>query len=123
MLPESFDPVGNAAPGADENLNNDIVRAVRRRPPRIDLVRVQEVGLSSAADDVVLAWTARENRVLLTRRVSLRSGGGRVDATGAWLVGAKGEYPLHRPYLHLPIRLDDVDQLSRPVDRNRPPPP
>jgi hypothetical protein len=31
--------------------------------------------------------------------LSLRSGGGRVDATGAWLVGAKGEYPLHRPYL------------------------
>jgi hypothetical protein len=26
-----------------------------------------------------------------------------VDATGAWLVGAKGEYPLHRPYL-LPRR-------------------
>src|SRR5262245_7627340 len=29
---------------------------------------------------------------------SLRSGGGRVDATGEWLVGAKGEYPLHRPF-------------------------
>jgi len=55
---------------ADENLNNDIVRAVRRRPPRIDLVRVQEVGLSAAADDVVLAWAARENRVLLTHDVS-----------------------------------------------------
>src|SRR5215467_12669155 len=27
---------------------------------------------------------------------SLRSGGGRVDATGAWLVGAKGEYPINR---------------------------
>jgi hypothetical protein len=32
-------------------------------------------------------------------RPSLRGGGGRVDTTGAWLVGAKGEYPLHRPYL------------------------
>ena len=30
---------------------------------------------------------------------SLRSGGGRVDATREWLVGAKGEYPIHRPYL------------------------
>jgi hypothetical protein len=30
---------------------------------------------------------------------SLRSGGGWVDATGASLVGAKGESPLHRPYL------------------------
>src|SRR5262245_36649606 len=30
---------------------------------------------------------------------SLRSGGGRVDATGKWLVGAKGEYAINRPYL------------------------
>ena len=34
-----------------------------------------------------------------TRRFPLWSGGGPVDTTGAWLVGAKGEYPLHRPYL------------------------
>src|SRR5262249_45567382 len=29
----------------------------------------------------------------------LRSGGGRIDATGKWLVGAKREYPINRPYL------------------------
>jgi hypothetical protein len=34
-----------------------------------------------------------------TRRFPLWSCGGRVDTTGAWLVGAKGEYPLRVPYL------------------------
>jgi Ribosomal RNA adenine dimethylase len=29
---------------------------------------------------------------------SLRRGGGRVDATGGWLVGAKSEYPLRPPF-------------------------
>src|SRR5262245_26401922 len=29
---------------------------------------------------------------------SLRSGGEWVDATREWLVGVKGEYPIHRPY-------------------------
>jgi len=33
------------------------------------------------------------------REGSLRSGGGRVDATGEWLVGAKGECPIHRPFI------------------------
>ena len=32
---------------------------------------------------------------------SLRSGGGRVDATGKWLVGAKGEYPISRNASHV----------------------
>ena len=33
------------------------------------------------------------------KRRSLWSGGGRIDTTGAWLVGAKGEYPLHRTFI------------------------
>src|SRR5262249_58176334 len=33
------------------------------------------------------------------RRSRQRTGGGLVDAPGRGLVGAKGEYPLHRPYL------------------------
>jgi len=35
---------------ADENFNNDIVRGIRRRNPGIDLVRVQDEGLSAADD-------------------------------------------------------------------------
>ena len=55
---------------ADENLNNDIVRGLLRRRPELDIVRVQDVGLSGAADPAVLAWAAQEERVLLTHDVS-----------------------------------------------------
>ena len=51
---------------ADENFNNDIVRGLRRRKPELDIVRVQEAGLSGAVDPDVLEWAAREGRVLLT---------------------------------------------------------
>jgi len=54
---------------ADENLNNDIVRGLRRRKPNLDIVRVQDVGLSGADDPAVLEWAAREGRVLLTHDV------------------------------------------------------
>jgi hypothetical protein len=36
---------------ADETLNNDILRALLRRRPDIDIVRVQDVGLSGAPVD------------------------------------------------------------------------
>jgi hypothetical protein len=31
---------------ADENFNNDIVRGILRRNPAVDIVRIQDVGLS-----------------------------------------------------------------------------
>src|SRR5205809_2799627 len=55
---------------ADENFNNDIVRAVRRRNPQVDLVRVQDEGLSGADDPTILQWAAQSGRVLLTHDVS-----------------------------------------------------
>jgi hypothetical protein len=55
---------------ADENFNNDIVRGVLRRNPRVDVVRIQDAGLSGAGDEAVLEWAAREGRVLLTHDVS-----------------------------------------------------
>ena len=55
---------------ADENLNNDIVRALLRRRRDLDLVRIQDNGLSGAPDDVVLGWAAREGRIVLTHDVS-----------------------------------------------------
>jgi predicted nuclease of predicted toxin-antitoxin system len=55
---------------ADENFNADIVRGLRRRFQNLDLVRVQDVGLSGADDPTVLAWAAREHRVLLTHDVA-----------------------------------------------------
>ena len=56
---------------ADENFNNDIVRGLLRRKPDLDIVRVQDAGLSGAADSRVLEWTAREGRILLTHDVSI----------------------------------------------------
>ena len=51
---------------ADENFNGSIVRGLVRRQPEVDVVRVQDVGLSGADDRTVLAWAASEGHVLLT---------------------------------------------------------
>ena len=51
---------------ADENINSALIRAVLRRNPGLDLVRVQDAGLRGADDVTVLAWAAREGRVLIT---------------------------------------------------------
>jgi len=51
---------------ADENFNNDILRGLLRRNPSLDIVRIQDVGLTHATDPEVLEWAAQENRVLLT---------------------------------------------------------
>ena len=55
---------------ADENLSNDIIRGLRRRQAGLDLVRVQDVGLSGADDSTVLEWAAGHGRVLLTHDAS-----------------------------------------------------
>jgi predicted nuclease of predicted toxin-antitoxin system len=55
---------------ADENLNNDLVRGLLRRKPDLDLVRIQDVGLSGAPDPHVLDWAASEGRLLLTHDVT-----------------------------------------------------
>jgi Domain of unknown function (DUF5615) len=44
---------------ADEDFNGDVVRGLWRREPALDLVRVQDVGLSGADDGAVLEWAAR----------------------------------------------------------------
>jgi hypothetical protein len=51
---------------ADENFNGSIIRGLLRRQPEMDVVRVQDVGLSGVDDRLVLAWAANEGRVLLT---------------------------------------------------------
>lgn len=55
---------------ADENFNNDIVRGVRRRNAAIDIVRVQDEGLSGEVDPLVLEWAAQNGRLVLTHDVS-----------------------------------------------------
>lgn len=68
---------------ADENFNNDIVRGLLRRNPDLDIIRIQDVGLSGADDPTVLEWCAEQGRVLLTHDVTTitRHAYGRVRAS------------------------------------------
>ncbi len=54
----------------DEDFNNRILRGVLRRLPDVDIVRVQDVGLRSREDPVVLEWAANDGRVLITHDAS-----------------------------------------------------
>ena len=56
--------------GADENFNNAIVRGLLPVKPDLDIVRVQDVGLSAIDDRAILEWAANEDRVLLTHDVT-----------------------------------------------------
>ena len=51
---------------ADENFNNNIIRGLLRRHPDLDIVGIQDAGLSGADDPTVLEWAAQEKRILLT---------------------------------------------------------
>jgi predicted nuclease of predicted toxin-antitoxin system len=55
---------------ADENFNNQIVRGILRQNSDVDIVRVQDVDLSGADDLTVLAWAAKERRIVLTHDVA-----------------------------------------------------
>ena len=51
---------------SDECFDGRIVRGLHHVAPTLDLVRVQDVGLSAIDDLAVLAWAAAEDRILLT---------------------------------------------------------
>jgi len=51
----------------DENLMRKVVQGILRRNSEIDILRVQQVGLSGVGDPEILEWAAQEERVLLTR--------------------------------------------------------
>jgi hypothetical protein len=55
---------------ADEDFNNDVVRALRRALPEVNIVGVREAGRGGHPDPEVLAWAAAEARVLLTHDVT-----------------------------------------------------
>ena len=50
----------------DENFEGAIFRGLLRHKPNIDLVRVQDVGLSEVDDPTILEWANEEGRILLT---------------------------------------------------------
>jgi hypothetical protein len=53
----------------DEDFNRYVLAGVRRRLPDLDITRVQDVGLRTARDPVVLAFAASENRIVLSHDV------------------------------------------------------
>lgn len=55
---------------ADEDFNNDVVRALRRSLPDVNIVGVRDAGRGGRPDPDVLAWAAEEGRVLLTHDVT-----------------------------------------------------
>ena len=55
---------------ADENLNNKIVRGLLRHKPDLNIVRIQDMGLSGKDDQTILEWAAKEDRILLTHDVT-----------------------------------------------------
>jgi len=55
---------------ADENLNGAITRGIIRLTSSLDLVRVQDVGLSGVSDPQLLAWAAHEGRIVLSHDVT-----------------------------------------------------
>ncbi len=55
---------------ADEDFNNDVVRALRRALPEVNILGVREAGRGGQPDPEVLAWAAAEGRVLLTHDVT-----------------------------------------------------
>jgi hypothetical protein len=54
---------------ADENFDGRILEGLQKRLPTLDIVRIQDTALYQASDPQVLAWTAEENRILLTHAV------------------------------------------------------
>lgn len=52
---------------ADENLRGSIFRGLLLLEPELDMLRVQDVGLSGADDRTILAWAAERERIVLTR--------------------------------------------------------
>lgn len=54
----------------DEDFNNRSFRGLLRRKSDLDIVRVQDAGLTGKSDAEVLEWAAREGRVLLTHDVT-----------------------------------------------------
>jgi predicted nuclease of predicted toxin-antitoxin system len=51
----------------DENVEKALLLGLRRRHPRLDVVRVVDVGLGGRSDPEILEWAAREGRVVVSR--------------------------------------------------------
>ena len=50
----------------DEDVHGDILNGLRRRQLALDMVRVQDVGLSHTPDPIILEWAAQQGRVVVS---------------------------------------------------------
>lgn len=55
---------------ADENLNNEIIRGVKRRVPDAEFLRVQDTELAGQPDPMLLEWAAEHRFIVLTHDVN-----------------------------------------------------
>lgn len=56
---------------ADEDLDNRILKAFRRREPQVDWVRVQDIGLGGCDDELILQYAAEKSE-LWSREITRR---------------------------------------------------
>ena len=54
----------------DENLDQRILRGLRRQLPLLDYEVVQELGFAGTSDESLLAWAAENQRILVTHDVN-----------------------------------------------------
>jgi hypothetical protein len=99
---------------SDENFHGDIVRGLLRAMPDLDLVRVQDVGLSEADDPAILEWAASHGRILLThdRKTIPRFAHERVSRgevmSGVFLIG--DGMPIGQAIAELLLAIDGSEQ-------------
>ena|SRR5205085_1380027 len=55
---------------ADQDLNDAIVRGVRRLEPAIEFIRLRDIGLEELPDEQVLRFAAREGWIVVSHDVS-----------------------------------------------------
>ena len=58
----------------DEDFDNHVLRGIRRWLPDLEIVRVQDIGLSNVADPIILEWADQYGYVLLTHDFSTMPG-------------------------------------------------
>jgi hypothetical protein len=91
-----------------------ILRALFRRTPALDIVRVQDVGLSGVDDSLLLAWAAEANRVVLTHDVSTITAYAYDRVRNGH--GMPGVFEVSRE-IPIPVTVEDIlliDECSRP---------
>ena len=59
---------------ADENFDGNIIDGLRSKYPHVDLITVQEAGLSGTPDPEILDWATQIDRVVLSRDKSTMKG-------------------------------------------------